>query len=385
MANSFSDIAPKILARALPTLRENAVFPRLVNTGYSLTPMQKGLSVDIEVPVASTAAAITASNTPPSNTDSTPTIVQVSADQWYGAAFHLSDKDRQQINDNEQFVPPKIAEAVKAITNNVDAAVAALYKDVYNASGTAATTPFADTAALKAGWTAGARKFLNTNLAPFDNRNIVLDVEAEANALSLSEFQAVDKRGDAGGIINGEIGYKLGAGWFLDQHIASHTSGTLTNGSGMLAKVNDASYTAGESTVNIDDTSLSGTVVIGDLFTVAGDTQVYTVTANATAATNAIAGMAFTPTSQVAWADDAVITFKASHTANLAFHRDAFALVTAPLESGGMGDIMSIQDPVTGLILRLEQRRDYKQTTWEFDILYGVKTVRPELAARILG
>ena len=153
----------------------------------------------------------------------------------------------------------------------------------------------------------------------------------------------------------------------------------------MLAKVNDASYTAGESTVNIDDTSLSGTVVIGDLFTVAGDTQVYTVTANATAATNAIAGMAFTPTSQVAWADDAVITFKASHTANLAFHRDAFALVTAPLESGGMGDIMSIQDPVTGLILRLEQRRDYKQTTWEFDILYGVKTVRPELAARILG
>lgn len=381
MANSFSDIAPKILARALPTLRENAVFPRLVNTGYSLTPLQKGLSVDIEVPVASTAAAITASNTPPSNTDSTPTVVQVTADQWYGAAFHLSDKDRQQINDNEQFVPPKMAEAVKAITNNVDAAVAALYKDVYNASGTAATTPFASTATLKSGWTAGARKFLNTNLAPFDNRSIVLDVEAEANALSLSEFLNTDERGDQGGIINGEIGYKLGAGWFLDQNIPTHTRGTLA-GSPL---VNDASYSIGESTVDIDAGSLTGTVVIGDIFTVAGDTQQYTVTANATASGNAITGMAFTPTSQVAWADDAAVTFVASHTANLAFHRDAFALVTAPLESGGMGDIMSIQDPVTGLILRLEQRRDYKQTTWEFDILYGVKTVRPELAARILG
>ena len=95
--------------------------------------------------------------------------------------------------------------------------------------------------------------------------------------------------------------------------------------------------------------------------------------------------MAFTPTSKVAWADDAAVTFIASHTANMAFHRDAFALVTAPLDDGGLGNVMSIQDPVTGLVLRLEQRRDYKQTTWEFDILYGVKTVRPELAARILG
>jgi len=381
MANSFTNIAPKILARALPTLRQNAVFPRLVNTGYSQTPLQRGLTVDVEVPTAQVAAAITASNTPPSNQDTTPTVVQVTADQWYGTDFHMSDKDRNQIDADEQFVPPQMAEAIKAIANNVDAAVAALYVDVYNASGTAGTTPFASTAALKTDWTAGARKYLNTNLAPFDSRNIILDVEAEANALSLSEFQAVDKRGDAGGIINGEIGYKLGAGWFLDQNIPTHTRGTLAT----APLVNDASYGIGESTVDIDATSLTGTVVIGDVFTVAGDTQQYTVTANATAAGNALAGMAFTPTSKVAWADDAAVTFIASHTANMAFHRDAFALVTAPLDDGGLGNVMSIQDPVTGLVLRLEQRRDYKQTTWEFDILYGVKTVRPELAARILG
>ena len=85
--------------------------------------------------------------------------------------------------------------------------------------------------------------------------------------------------------------------------------GTLSNGTGMLAKVNDATYTVGDFTVDIDDTSLTGTVVAGDIFTVAGDAQQYVVTAGATASGNAIAGMAFTPASKVAWADDAVITF----------------------------------------------------------------------------
>ena len=47
--------------------------------------------------------------------------------------------------------------------------------------------------------------------------------------------------------------------------------------------------------------------------------------------------------------------------------------------------IMSLTDPVTGLSLRLEVSRQHKQTAWEFDVLFGVQTVRPEFAVRLAG
>lgn len=233
------------------------------------------------------------------------------------------------------------------------------------------------------------RKVLNKQLAPPGDRRVVIDPDAEANALDLRAFQDSSWRGDTAGIIEGQINRKFGFDWFMDQLVPTHTTGTLSNGSTHTAKVNDASYTVGESTVDIDETTLTGTVVEGDVFTVAGDNQTYTVTADATAAANALAGMAFTPPSKVAWANEAVVTFQDSHVVNLGFHRDAFAFASRPLEdvnNANLGSlIQSATDPVSGLSLRLEVSRQHKRINWSFDILYGAKLVRPELATRLAG
>jgi len=79
-----------------------------------------------------------------------------------------------------------------------------------------------------------------------------------------------------------------------------------------------------------------------------------------------------------------------THVVNLAFHKDAFAYATRPLAASSMdmalgSRIVTIQDPVTGVVLRLEVSRQHKQVVWEFDILWGAKLVRPELAVRIAG
>jgi len=48
-------------------------------------------------------------------------------------------------------------------------------------------------------------------------------------------------------------------------------------------------------------------------------------------------------------------------------------------------NIVSMTDPVSGLSMRLEVSRQYKQVVYELDALWGVKLIRPELACRIAG
>lgn len=384
MSNTLTAILPKILARALPTLRQNAITPYLVNTGYSLTAGQKGKTVDVQVPVAQTAAAVTPSSTPISPADLTPTTTQVTLDKWYKTDFHLSDQEMTQIDKDVQFVPVQLGEAVKALGNQVDGDLLALYKDIYNYVGTAGTTPFADAAALKAGWTAGARLKLNSNLAPTTDRHLVLDVNAEANALSLAEFKDVSASGDPKVIIEGEIGRKLGAMWWMNQNVPSHTKGTLTPGTALQL---NAEVAAGASSLVLKDSggSLTGTVLTGDLLAITGATQTYVATADATAASN-LCTVSISPVAAATYAASTAVTHVAGHVANVAMHRNAFALATAPLkDEAGIAIEGAIQDPVTGLVLRLEVMRQYKQTVWQLDILYGVKTVRATQACRILG
>lgn len=379
MANDPSVYIPKLIAKTLPVLRENAQTARLVNTGYSLSPQEKGSSVTIPKSVAITAGNATPSNTPPAVTDVTPTSVSITLDQWKDADFHLTDQEITRIQADDDFIPMQLAECVKALVNTIDAAILGQYVDVYEYAGTAGTTPFASNVTA---WTTGARARLNANLAPLSQRAVMLDVDAEANAIGLQAFQDQSWRGDGAGILEAQIGRKLGADWFMNQNIPTHTAGTLT-GSPLI---NNASVSVGDTTVDMDAGSLTGTIVAGDVFTVAGDTQHYVVTAGQTASGNALTAVAFSPAAKVAWADNAAVTFVADHVVNLAFNRDAFGLAFAPLPiEDGNPNMAYISDPVTGISLRLEKVREWKQTVFNLDVLYGVECIRPELACRIAG
>jgi hypothetical protein len=381
VANSLTNVIPQLLAQGLMALREQSIMPRLVNRSYDNMAAQAGSTIDIPIPSAITANAVTPGITSQAVTDLSPTKASVALDQWYEAAFNLTDKELKDIEENN-LMPMQASEAIKSLANKVDVYIMNLASSATNGisqnGGTAGTTPFASDLSAYL----DARKNLNNSAAPMDDRYCVINADAEANALGLRAFQDASYRGDTGGIIRGQIGEKLGATWFVDQNVQTHinANGTPT---GFLVN-NGSGYAAGISTMTIDTGSNNPSV--GDIFTVAGDTVSHVVTA-ATGGTS----VTFTPALGAAVVNNAAITFTASaaaFTRNLVFHRDAFAFATRPLEDGmmvGGNNVMAQADPVSGLSLRVEVTREFKQTRVSYDVLYGGALVRPELASLILG
>jgi hypothetical protein len=380
VSNTLTYVIPQLLAQGLMALREEAITARLVNRAYEPLAGQKGSSIDVPIPSAITARAVTAAVTMPANVDSSPTRVVITLDQWWEAPFQMSDKDLLEAAGG--IMPMQASEAIKALANKMDAYLLGFYLKVPNYSGVAGTTPFVSTVAEYT----DARLRLNKTLAPMTDRRVLLNPEAEANALKLALFSQADQRGDQGGVINGQIGRKLGADWFMNQNIPVHAGGSA-GGTTTLS----ATMTVGQAILSIGAcTPTDGTFAVGDTLKVGtGSTAVYFTVKTAATATASVAAVTVDVNAvSTASAGAAIEHPKGSQAINLMFHRDAFAFATRPLESSsqGLGNIISSAiDPVTGLTLRLEVSRQYKQTTFSYDILAGAQLIRPELACRILG
>jgi hypothetical protein len=379
-----STLVPKIIAaRGLQFLRENAVTPRLVQNLSDNVVAQKGDIITLPDSDAQTVADVTAAATPPAPTQVTIGAKYVTLNQWRHTEFGITDKEIGEILDNNHYVPVQMEEAMRALANDIDSYILALYTGIYNFSGVAGTTPFAsDLAAFRDG-----RKNLNNDLAPLDGRNVILDPDAEANAIVLEQFLAADRRGDQGGIINGEIDRKLGANWYMNQNIPTHTAGTWAiTGTGHTEV--KAAATAGTSTFiiqgNSTTTTNGGNLKVGDVFKVTGDNQPYRVKTAASVAVGAQATLAVTvdPVFRATIAAGATVTFAGGADAtdsitNLLFHPRAFAFASRPLVTksnylGGVGPPAStVRDPVSGIAVRFELIREYKQWLFDFDVLYG--------------
>lgn len=369
MANTLTNYVPDILKMGMLALRETCIMPQLVNTDYGNEVAAKGQTIDVPVPSAVAANDVTPGT--PTGSDVSPTLRQIPLSNWKEAGFVLSDKELKEVENGS--LPMQASEAIKVLANAVDSSVLALWSAVYNYTGASGTTPdaVADITDI--------RKKLNQSLAPPGDRRIVWTSDAEAKMLQLTHFTGADTRGNPTAITEGALGRVLGFDHFHDQNIDSLTFDSTPPSAWDCAALG----VVGATSIAVD----GGTndIQVGDIFTVAGDTQTYV----ATAALAAVSGtLNFSPPMKVAWADTAEISFLGDNAAiNLGFHRDAFSLAVRPLETpSGMGVIaQTIVDPVSKLALRLEVAREHKQTRWSYDILWGVLATRPEFAVRALG
>lgn len=380
MASDLSNILPKILARALLSLRSRCTLIGVVNSDYSSEAAEKGDTIDVPISsVKSTPIAVVPASVPPTPVDSVPSKVQIQLNNWYqNPPFYLTDRELVQIDKDRHFIPIKVSEAVEGLASFVNQQIFQEYKGIFGFQGTPGTTPFGTPGTPLVTDVTKARAILNRQKCPKKPRWACLDFDAEAALLSLGTISDAEHTGTPDVKMEGEIGHKFGVDWYADDDTPTHTAGTaasyVTNG---IQAIGATSIVLGTGT---------GTLVVGDIITFAGHTQTYVVTAGIAAPGTAV----INPGLKVQVASAVAVTSKASHVVNIMAHRDAFAFATRPLLQSTTdlqlgSEIVSLQDPVSGLVLRLEVSRQHKQTAWEFDLLWGQKLVRPELAMRIAG
>ncbi len=394
MSNTLTNILEKILVRGMGVLRTRVVLARMVNRDSSIDAARKGSTVDIPYSTAQSVSSVTPAAVPPTPGDNTPGLEQVSLDQWNHTDFHLTSKEIGQINADETFVPSQVEESFKAMASDINQYLAALYPKIYGYTGTAGTTPFG--AGVEVMSATEARRILNGQLCPRSRRVGYIDDNAEAAALNLDPFKNTSRSGDPNVVIEGEIGRKFGIDWFADDDVLTHTAGTV----GADLTINGAHTTAVNDrtdTLSINSTA-GGTLVAGDIITIAGDTQTYATTTLATLGAGVPGNVTVSPGLQVALSGAEAVTKKATHVVNLVFHPDCFALAMRTPDSGinalkeMMGEVRgnviasrTIMDPVTGLVCRAEYIQEYKQYVWDLDWMYGASMIDGRKACRIAG
>lgn len=363
-------------AEALIQLEKALGMANAVHRGYDKNPQDRGSVISIRRP-----STFTALEMPNAKQDLLAGNVDITLNQWFGVTFALTDKDltfTQQMIIDEHIRP-----AAYALADKIDQTVAGLYKDVPWTQNANTTTPIKDFTQ--------ARRTLFDLQAPNDPRFYMINGEREAAYLELSTFHEADKAGQVETQIRGTLGQKFGFTTFANQNVQTHTAGALTVGTAFELS---AAVAKGATSISLRDSgatpSLTGTVKKGDTLVIAGNTQRYAVTADATAAGNAIT-LSITPAAVVAYTADTAVTVEqdaVNTEQNLAYHRNAFALAMAPLSQIGDGlgvRMATAVDPVTSLALR--SRIWYEGSPAEvnvgIDALWGVRTLDGNLAVRV--
>jgi len=389
MSNQLEQLMPMIVSRGILQFRETAILPRLVNSSLSAEAAQRGDSIKVPISQPVEASDVVPSHQMTAPPDTSAHSVTVPLNNWKRAAFHLTDREMLQIEAQSSFVPLQMAEAINALANAVNQSVLDLHPVVTAAIGSPGETPFQSEPASGArAWHGAraaieARKHLNKAAAPKAGRFAVIDYEMEANALGLPQFYDAEKSGSTSVPMEGEIGRKFGIDWYS---------------SDLLPAINtDLTDVTLQSNASKGDTSLivqapATSVQPGDvLVKTRTDAPLYVVTeVTAVQGRNSQSRISINRPLAENLSSGSTVTFKNNFRVGLVMHRDAVALAMRPLTNGGLetgasGHIMSVTDPQTGLSLRLEVSRQYKQTVWEFDVLWGVALLRPELAVKIYG
>jgi P22 coat protein - gene protein 5 len=273
----------------------------------------------------------------------------------------------------------RIAQALRTLTNEVEADLWSTNALASRAYGTAGTTPFATANDLTD--VAQPLKILDDNGAPATDMHMVLGTTeiASIRGRQASLFKVNEAASDdllRRGIIGNLEGF--------DIHM-SGAVGSRAVGTGASYTTTAAGFAVG--TVAIPLITGTGTVLAGDIVTFAGDANKYVVAAGV-AAPGTIT-LAEPGLRQALPASAVALSIVAAARRNMFFHRSAIQLATRapamPEEGDAADDVMLITDPVSLITYEFCLYKQKRQVRYEVNLAWGWAMPTPRHAGILLG
>ncbi|CDM23048.1 hypothetical protein BN940_02861 [Castellaniella defragrans 65Phen] len=382
MANTLNDLIPTLYEALDIVSREMVGFIPAVTRNSSAARAALGQAVSYPVAPPVTPADIAPGVTAPNDGDQTIGVGTLTIQKSRSASVRWNGEEQLAVGHSGQYnqvLRDQFTQAMRSLVNEVEQDLGALYVHASRAIGVAGTTPFGTANDFTD--FAGLLRILDENGAPATDRQLVLGSAAIANIRG--KQSVLFKANEAGTdelLRRGIVGRVEGLDIHNSAGTRSHTKGTSA---GHL--VNEASGAAlGATTIGAD--TGTGTILAGDVLKFDSDTTRLYVVASALDAGDFVINA---PGLLVPVADDAPIAVQASYAANLGFHRSAIHLVTrAPaMPEGGdaADDVLEVTDPISGLSFQVAVYRQYRQVRYEVGLAWGVKAVKPEHIAILLG
>lgn len=391
MANSI--LTPTAVTREILRIaHEKATFIGTTSLQYDDSFAQTGAKIgtSLKIRQPNKYTVTTGKTLNAQDTSETSVTLTVATQKHVGMTFSTAELTMELDDFSKRILQP--ATAVLVSTMEYDY-LTDVTKKVYNGVGTAGTTP---NSMLMFGQ---ARAKLNQNLAPKDDQRYI-QINSDAMASMVNAYSALfhDQMEIKKQYRDGFISRNSGFDWYENERIW-----TLTTGSDhTTVTVNDASIADGDTAL----TTAGGNVKAGTIFTIdnvyavhpetkqsLGYLQQFTMTADATTS------WTFTPAYYATGANQnvdalpvtgAAITLVGSastaYEQHLAYHKDAFAFVSADLEMPKGVDFASRQN-LDGISIRVARQWDVNNDNMpcRLDVLYGYEAIRPEWACRITG
>jgi len=378
MSNTLTNLVPDLYAALDVVSRELVGMIPAVTMDARVDRAAEGQSVRVPIVPTNTASNITPAMGVPAEADQTIGNTSIVINKARAVPFSWEGNEQVGLNTGVGYGNIRvnqIAQAMRTLVNEVETDLCNLHVTTSRAFGTAGTTPFG---------TAGdfsdatqALKILKDNGAPVQDNQLV--VNTSAGAIFLGKQSNSSVQFDASIMRQGVFQTLSGMDIRESGQIATATKGT---GSGYLVN-NGAGYAVGATAITVD--TGSGTIVAGDVITFAGQTHQYVV---ASALASNVVTLA-APGLRAAVADNAAITVLNNSARNMAFNRSAIILATRmpqrPQEGDMAIDVMTIQDPRSGLAFEVSIYPGYRKIRYEIALAWGVKNIKPEHTALLLG
>lgn len=380
MGNTLNKLMPELYAALDIVSREMVGFIPAVAVNAAPAGAAKGESITIPVTPTTETHDITPGQNPDDNGDQEIGSVTMTISKSKYASVRWNGEEQLGVSNSGTYnaiLAGQFAQAMRALANEVDADLAALYAGASRAYGTPGTTPFESS--IKD--VAQMRKILADNGAPMTDLQLVIDTAAGANLRSLGQLTKANEADTDATLRRGLLLNISGFNIRESGQIVTHAAGSFT---GDALVNNSGGYAKGATTIAVDGATAIA-LKAGDIVTFSGDPAHYVVASDASATPITLAA----PGLRGAVADDATVTALGSYAASLAFDRNALQLIarTPAMPQGGdrADDVTVVTDPVSGISFQVAVYREYRQVRYEIGLAWGVKLIKPEHVAILIG